>query len=137
MNEKAKKFFEEVSQNHELKAKLTQKWEEAAKLGKDEQINASTEISAEFAKEHGFDLSPEDFSPEKMYLLSEDELKAVAGGVNNQARTVTSTCSCSGGNGIGNTWELYCFCPSAGDGYNTTNNHWRCGCAGGNGLGLA
>ncbi len=137
MNEKAKKFLEEVSQKPELKAELTKAWQEAAKFSKDEQTTAAAEISAKVAQAHGFNLSAEDFQATKMYLLSEDELKAVSGGAGSNSRAVTSMCTCSGGNGIGNTWELYCFCPSAGDGYNTTNNHWRCGCAGGNGIGCA
>lgn len=133
MNDKAKKFLEEVSANPELKAELTKVWESAA--GKTEKEAA--EVSAKFAKSHGYDLSAEDFKPTQMYLLSEDELKAVAGGRNVNASRVTSVCSCAGGNGIGNTWELDCFCPSSGEGYNTTNNHWRCGCSGGHGLGMA
>ena len=139
MQENAKKFLELVSKDEALKAELTQALIEAAKgkEGKEAQLEAAAEASAKVAAAHGHNIPVEDFKAPKMYVLSEDELKTVAGGMNFNPQKITSTCSCTGGNGTGDTWELYCYCMQSGEGVNTNNNHWRCGCSGGNGLGAA
>ena len=116
MKEKAKEFLRAASADAALMQEL-------------KGLN-DIEAILEAAKAHGFDLTAEDFKNNDMEEISEDEMKAAAGG------RVTSVCSCAGGPGIGDTWELYCNCNGYGNGYNT-DNAWRCSCSGGHGLGMA
>ena len=138
MKENARKFLELASKDEALKQELTTAWAEAAK-GKEAReavTEAAAQASAKVAAAHGHNIAVEDFKAEKnMYLLSEEELQSVAGGVNFTPQKVTSTCSCNR-SGDGYTWELDCHCEGSGNGYNTTNGHWRCGCSE-SGIGLA
>lgn len=104
MKENVKKFLEEVSKNAELREKL--------------QGSNDKEAMIKAAKAHGFELSEADFETSGMTELSEDEMKAVAGG---------AVCSCTA-TGQGTEEDLSCFCNGSGEGVNVTNNHFRCGC---------
>ena len=104
MKENIKKFLEEVSKSAELRKELK------GSNDKEAMIKA--------AKEHGFELTEADFNSSAMTELSEDEMKAVAGG---------AVCSCSK-KGHGTEEDLSCSCNGAGEGINVTNNGWRCGC---------
>ncbi len=118
-DKQCEKFLEAVSKDEALKKELmaVKNLEEALKL----------------AKANGFELKAEDFEPAKLDELSEDEMKAVAGGATNE---ITSLCRCQG-YGSGLTWELKCECNNEGSGINRTNGHERCVCAYGVGIGAA
>ena len=104
MKENVKKFLEEVSKSAELRKELK------GSNDKEAMIKA--------AKAHGFELTDADFNSSSMTELSEDEMRAVAGG---------AVCSCSK-KGHGTEEDLSCSCNGAGEGINVTNNGWRCGC---------
>ncbi|MBQ7594030.1 MAG: Nif11 family protein [Synergistaceae bacterium] len=74
MTENVKKFLEFVSQNEAAKKEL-----EAGRVNLKGDENASIEAFIKFADKYGFTLTYEDLKPEEGEL-SEDELKAVAGG---------------------------------------------------------
>ena len=86
MTENGKKFFEQVSKDAALQAEL-QKANITA-LGallkdkglEDAAAKAGTEAMLKVASAHGFKLTAEDLKPAKLETLSEDEMKAVAGG---------------------------------------------------------
>ena len=76
MTEKGIQFFEEMSSNAELKAKID------AILTSDE--NESIKKTIPIAKDFGFDLTEEDLAPDQAPAegkMADDELDAVAGGM--------------------------------------------------------
>ena len=86
MTENGKKFLEQVSKDAALQAEL-QKANVTAlctllkeKGLEDAAAKAGTEATLKVASAHGFKLTAEDLKPAKMEALSEDEMKAVAGG---------------------------------------------------------
>ena len=86
------------------------------------------------AHAHGFELTAEDLKPSKMDELSDDEMKAVAGGA---LGDLSSKCECLNGYGSGFTSELNCECGTEiGSGQNTTSREARCGCHGSYGCGV-
>ncbi len=92
MTDNAKKFLEFASKNEAIKAEF-----KGAK---------SPEDMHKVAKTHGFELTAEDFRPSKMEELSEDEMKAVAGG---------SFMFCSDPGDV-ETHNLVCSCTEYGEG---------------------
>ena len=76
MTENLMKFMELVSKDENVKKEL-----EAATSGisKDDKKALADEV-VKFAAKHGFTLTAEDFEESKAEEMSEDEMKAVAGG---------------------------------------------------------
>ena len=71
MTENLKKFLEEVENNEELKAKLSELTDN----------DTAVEKAIGIAKDYGFTLTAEDFEQKDGEELSADELSAVAGGM--------------------------------------------------------
>ena len=121
MKENVKKFLQAASKDETLQKELKEA----------DNFEAMQKIAA--AK--GFTFTENDFqdSGKEIAEISEDEMKAVAGG------RISSpySCSCSGPTGVGDGWNLYCYCFLPGNGNNMTNNSSCCDCTGGNGLGAA
>ncbi|MBR1437657.1 MAG: Nif11-like leader peptide family natural product precursor [Synergistaceae bacterium] len=111
MKEKAKKFLRAVSADEALK----------------EELNEAKDIESmlKIAKVHGYDLTAEDFKNADMEEISEDEMKAVAGG---------SFCGC-GSTGGGSAHNLDCYCPAGGSGKDPEGGSGGCFCVTGLGLG--
>ena len=102
MTDNAKKFLAAVSQDEALKKEF-----EGVK---------GLEAMLKIAKAHGFELTAEDFTPSDMEKLSEDEMKAVAGGAFLDETIVYTECKCSkGGEGLGP--KLHCTCTDMGEGF--------------------
>ena len=111
MTDNAKKFLEFVSKNDALKNEM-----------KDAK---GAEAILKLARANGFELKAEDFAPSEMEELSEDEMKAVAGG---------SLCTC-GSSGSGSAHNLDCVCSNEGQGKDPEGGNGFCLCAFGLGLG--
>ena len=111
MKENAKNFLRAASSDVAMREEL--------KEAKDIETMLKT------AKAHGFYLTAEDFKNTDMEEVSEDEMKAVAGG---------SVCGCGDG-GIGNARNLYCNCPAEGFGTNPKGGGGYCHCSS-DGVGL-
>ena len=109
MKEKVKEFLRAASTDVALRQEL--------KGAKD------IEAILETAKARGFDLTSEDFDFKNtdMEEISEDEMRAVAGG---------SFCDCSD-SGIGNAGNLYCNCPVEGFGTTPECDSGYCHCLSG------
>ena len=109
MVENLKKFFEEVSQNEEL----------AAKIGNEKDVN----VLIAMAKDMGIELAAADFM--ECNELSEDDLDVVAGGVD-------VSCACAmGGGGTKDSNDKTCACVLTGAGYSKSGrNRCVCGVAG-------
>ena len=105
MKENVKKFLEEASKNEAMRKELQSSTDKAAMI--------------EVAKAHGLKLTEDDFDLSAMNELSEDEMKAVAGG--------TDFCTCTD-KGHGTEGDLSCVCNGSGEGVNITNGNFRCGC---------
>ena len=120
MSENLKKFFEFVGNNPEILEK--------AKQLKADDPEAAKGIVIAFAKEHGFELTEEDFSPCEGEL-SESELASVAGG---------GTCACVvGGGGTADEpsspgQDSVCWCVGGGFGEDIWGDR-RCTCVFGGG----
>ena len=71
------------------------------------------------AKSRGFELAAEDFEPDEMSEISEDEMKDVAGGL------IQCTCGAKG-SGLGG--DVDCLCTGGGTGTNITTGGWKCSC---------
>lgn len=104
MTGKAKEFLELMSSDKALREEL--------KDADDKKLFAA-------AKSRGFDLTAEDFEPEEMSELSEDEMLAVAGG------KIQCTCG-KEGDGLGG--DVDCQCTGGGYGKNITTNEGKCFC---------
>ncbi len=120
MSENLKKFLEFVGNDPEISEK--------AKQLKADDPEAVKAIVIAFAKEHGFELTEDDFAaPEEE--LSENELASVAGG---------GTCACVGGGGGtaddpgSDGDDSVCWCVVGGFGYDIWGDR-RCTCAFGGG----
>ena len=125
MTENGKKFLEQVSKDKALQAELQKAQGEAlGALLKDKGLEdaaakAGTEAMLKVASAHGFKLTAEDLKPAKLEALSENELKAVAGG---------GTCVCPAvGGGSGDT--LSCGCVLGGVGEASRYKGEGCICA--------
>lgn len=106
MSENLKKFLEKISEDREL----------AAKVGAEKDVNVLIAI----AKEHGYDLTEEDFKQEPQEL-GDDELDTVAGGGD-------VSCACAmGGGGTKDSNDKTCACVLAGAGYSKSGRE-RCVC---------
>ena len=113
MTENGKKFLEQVSKDKALQAEL-QKANVTAlctllkeKGLEDAAAKAGTEATLKVASAHGFKLTAEDLKPAKLEALSEDEMKAVAGG---------GVCACAmAGGGAGDDLECACVLGGAGE----------------------
>lgn len=120
MNEKLKKFMEEVSKDADLANKIN---------------TASKETIIEIAKAKGIELTEEDFAIPANQELSDDELAAVAGGVGYCECAFSGdgagdglSCGCYLlGNGEGNVKNDNCTCfgPGAGHTEDWKNDHWK------------
>ena len=104
MTDNMKKFLEAASKDEALKAEL-----KALADGKPEDAEAVKAATIEFAAKHGFTLTDDDFKPSEITELTEDEMKAVAGGAG---------CGCGvfGGGGNEGDDDIDCFCFIGGDG---------------------
>ena len=92
MKDSVKKFLEAASHDEELKKELA---------------GAKTfEAMQKIAESHGYTITHEDFKAGGMEEISEDEMKAVAGG---------GLCVCDG-SGTGNATHGFCFCADSGQG---------------------
>ena len=111
IKEKAKNFLRAASSDVAMREEL--------KEAKDIETMLKT------AKAHGFDLTAEDFKNTDMEEISEDEMKAVAGG---------SVCGCGEG-GSGSAHNLNCKCSAMGDGNDPEGGRGFCLCVVGLGLG--
>ena len=111
MKENAKKFLRAASSDAAMREEL--------KEAKDIETMLKT------AKAHGYDLTAEDFKNTDMEEVSEDEMRAVAGG---------SFCGCGDG-GTGSAHNLNCNCSSAGGGSDPEGGKGFCLCVVGLGLG--
>ena len=113
MTENGKKFLEQVSKDEALQVELQKAQSEALNtLLKDKGLEdaatkAGTEAMLKVASAHGFKLTAEDLKPAKLEALSEDEMKAVAGG--------GGGCGCVFGGGGGGS-GISCACVAAGGG---------------------
>ena len=130
MTENGKKFLEQVSKDAALQAELQEAQGAALNaLLKDKGLEdaaekTGTEAMLKVASAHGFKLTDEDLKPAKLEAMSEDELKAVAGGG-------MAFCGCDGhGTGSHHSWSCNCswIGGSGAAGYN-------CACAFGRGNG--
>ena len=101
MKENAKKFLRAASTDVAIRQEL--------KEAKDIETILKT------AKAHGFDLTAEDFTNAGMEEISEDEMKAVAGGY---------SCACEFSNGLGNQNGMDCACPFDGYGFGRSGECW-------------
>ena len=112
MTENGKKFLEQVSKDKALQAELQKAQGEAlSALLKDKGLEdaaakAGTEAMLKVASAHGVKLTAEDLKPAKLEPLSEDEMKAVAGG---------ASCTCPLA-GMGGGDDLDCACLVGGMG---------------------
>ena len=113
MTENGKKFLEQVSKDKALQAEL-QKAQGMAlnallkdKGLEDAAAKAGTEAMLKVASAHGVKLTAEDLKPAKLEALSEDEMKAVAGGRN---------CVCAV-LGVGSGDDVECGCVAGGVGF--------------------
>ena len=100
MTEKGVRFFTEMSNNAELKAKI-----EAVLVNEEKE---SIKKAIPIAKEFGFDLTEEDLTADQASAegkMADEELDAVAGGVRTDDFSIR-TCRCLSGNGGGN--KNYC-----------------------------
>ena len=106
MTDNMKKFLEAASKDEALKAEVNALAEKFDRKSADE--NALKAAAIELAAKHGFTLTDDDFKPSEMTELTEDEMKAVAGGTG---------CGCAifggGGDGEGG---VDCFCAAGGAG---------------------
>ena len=107
MTENGKKFLEQVSKDKALQEELQEAQGEAlGALLKDKGLEdaaakAGTEAMLKVASAHGFKLTAEDLETAKLEALSENELKAVAGG--------TAYCDChKHGEGSHSAWACDC-----------------------------
>ncbi len=100
MTDNAKKFLAAVSQDEALKKEF-----EGVK---------GLEAMLKIAKAHGFELTAEDFTPSDMEKLSEDEMKAVAGG-RMMAASGSGVCQCCNV-GEGSGLNFKCSCNRCGEG---------------------
>lgn len=109
MVENLKKFFEEVSKDEEL----------VAKIGNEKDVNALIAM----AKDMGIELTAEDFLESNE--ISDDDLDTVAGGVD-------VSCACAmGGGGTKDSNDKTCACVIGGAGYaNSGRERCVCGIAG-------
>ena len=106
MTENMKKFLETVSQNEELCAKV-------GAMGKEELIA--------LARELGIEWTNEDLIKPEVKELDDEELDAVAGGID-------VSCACAlGGGGAKDDNDKTCACVIAGGGYSKTGRE-RCVC---------
>ena len=127
MTENGRKFLEQVSKDKALQAEL-QKAQGMAlnallkdKGLEDAAAKAGTEAMLKVASAHGFKLTAEDLKPAKLEALSENELKAVAGG---------GVCSCPFA-GSGTSDGLTCSCFMIGAGKDSKGSVCACSFAGG------
>ncbi|MBQ7543949.1 MAG: Nif11 family protein [Synergistaceae bacterium] len=101
-----KKFLEAVSKDEALLEEF-----KALADGTPKDTDAMAAAAVEFAGKHGLTLTADDFKPSEMEELSEDEMKAVAGG---------ATCTCNP-QGTG-TFLIFsvpfstCYCDGRGEG---------------------
>ena len=116
MKENVKKFLQAVSKDEALK--------------KDLEGAGSFEAMQKIAAAKGFTFTEDDFKNSCMEEISEDEMKAVAGG------GLGMICGCPGPQGIGDGWQLDCFCCNEGDGVDLRDDRRCCGCPGSNGMGI-
>ncbi|MBQ7560468.1 MAG: hypothetical protein IJS99_01360 [Synergistaceae bacterium] len=120
MNEKARKFLEEVSQNPELKAELTKSLSGDGVvfvLKNEAQAKIAAEALAKVAQSQGYELTIDDFAITKLSSLSEDELKSVAGGIALDGAKNGCSCPQMGFGSNFNDVSKSCGCPSLGFGY--------------------
>ena len=130
MTENGKKFLEQVSKDKTLQAELQKAQSEAlGALLKDKGLEdaaakAGTEAMLKVASAHGFKLTAEDLKPAKLEALSENELKAVAGGVRcyclvgGGGTGGSMTCACvAAGGGSSPEYKEACICPLIGTGW--------------------
>ncbi|MBQ3402628.1 MAG: Nif11-like leader peptide family RiPP precursor [Synergistaceae bacterium] len=104
MTENSKKFLELASSNEDIKKELM-------KAG-------SLDDILKVASSHGIPLTMDDMKPSGTSELSEDEMKAVAGG---------SFCGC-GGAGSGSAHNLSCECTKLGGGKDPEGGSGFCIC---------
>ena len=116
MTDNMKKFLEAVSSDEALQKEFKVLADSATK-----EVDAHKSAIVELAAKHGFTLTEDDFKPSEMGELSEDEMKAVAGG---------SECGCAiygGGGG-----DLTCACVwGVGGGSSNAGHKGMCACVGG------
>lgn len=106
MSENLKKFLEIVSKSDELTEKI-------GTMGQDEVLA--------LAREMGVELTEADLEKPAVQELDEDELDAVAGGID-------VSCACAmGGGGTKDNNDKTCACVIAGGGY-ARNGRERCVC---------
>ena len=109
MTDNMKKFLEAVSKDEALR-------EEFRALADSKDDSEARTAAIDFAASHGFTLTEDDFKPSEMTELTEDEMKAVAGGA-------ACACMCTDG-GEGSGYGISCDCGWLGLGA----GNGGCGC---------
>lgn len=126
MNKNLKKFMEEVTKEEKLRNRVIQ----INKDYEDKDDNIRELIT--FAKEIGINLNVEDFEPEDVEELSEEELDSVVGGKMvdyglSWKHAYSSDCFCAvGGGGTADSMQKTCACVVGGAGEMTAYGKREC-----------
>ena len=122
MTDNMKDFLEFASKNETLKTEVKALAAKFDRKEADEDVLKAAAI--ELAAKHGFTLTDDDFKPSEMTELTEDEMKAVAGG--------TEVCACAvvgvGGEEDGPGIDCFCIIGSQGRNNGAPGHPICCGC---------